>query len=511
MRSKYAFMNTIIGILYQLVNGVINVVLRRIIISSIGIDYLGVNGLFSNIFQLLCLVESGFGVAIVYMLYKPIQENDELQIAKFLNYFKKIYKVIALLVLVIGILFTPLLKYIIQDNPFSYKMTVVYYLLFLLNTVSSYFLAYKQSFLNACQRQYYVNIISIISVIFFAVLKIISLIVLKNYIVYLVIIIANTCFINLLVSIIVDKKYQYLKKFKKKKLQAEYVSKIKDDVKALFFHKIGGYILNGTDNLVITYFIGLSVVGIYSNYVLIISMLNIFINQIFTAIIPAFGGIIAEDAKKKTNRIYNIFHLSYFVSFLLYGACSLILCAVVQPFMCLWTGGTQYTLKMVIVYLIIFNFYLGGMRSAPNAVKSAAGIYRQDRFSPICEATINLVVSVVLASKIGIAGVIIGTITSNLAMPFWTAPYFVYRDLFKKNFSDFLIRTLKYFILLIIGVFIINELQKLIIFDGTILSFVILCLCSAIFVFFYMGLIFYFSKEKKNLISYIFTIVNRKG
>ena len=502
-RSKYAALNASMGIIFQLINGIVNVILRRVILQTIGINYLGVNGLFSNILQLLGLVESGFGVAIVYLLYKPIADNDEIQISRYLNYFRKIYSTIAMLVLVIGMLFIPVLKIIIPNNPFSYKITIVYYLLFLLNTVSSYFLAYKQSFLNACQQQYYVSIISIISCLMFTVLKCVALVFCNNYIIYLILIIANTCFINILVSVSVDKKFKYLRQYKKEKLQKELKNKIKGDVKALFLHKIGGYVLNGTDNLVITYFVGLAADGIYTNYALVISMLNIFINQLFNAVVPAFGSIIVEDQVNNSNRIYDIFKTAYFVSFLLYGSCALILFSLFQPFVVLWTGGEEYTLRIEIVYLIIINFYLGGMRAVPNAVKSAAGIYRQDKFSPICEAIINLIVSIALAYRYGIIGVIAGTIISGLCMPFWTAPYYVYRDLFKMPFKNFLRRVVYYLVYLVIGFCLVYGIQHVVIFQGTILSFIYLMTITIIVIAGYMGVIFMKSKEKEMIMLYV--------
>ena len=503
MRTKYATINAIFGIAFQVTNALINFVIRRVLVSSVGLDYLGVNGLFSNILQLLSLVESGFGVAIIYLLYKPIASNDEMQIAKYMNYYRKIYHIVAVVIFILGIAMIPFLKVIVKDNPFGDRDIIVFYLLFLANTVSSYFLAYKASFLNACQRQYYVSVISIIANVIFAGLKIFSLIVLKNYILYLAIIIINTVAINLIVSEVVNHKFAYLRKYKKLELDKDIQNKIKNDVKAVMYHKVGGYVLNGTDNIVITYFVGLASVGLYSNYYLIMSTVGLFLSQVFTAIVPGFGEIIAEDSVRKTNHIYDVFKTVYFLDFLLYGLCSCIMVGLMQPFMVLWLGNTEYKLDDLIMFLVVFNFYLGGMRQAPVSVKSAAGIFKQDRFSPVLEAIINIIVSVVLASKIGIAGVIIGTITSCICMPFWTGPYFVYRDLFHRNFGKYLLVSLQYMGVTAVGCFLCYKISGLFNYSGGVVRFILLSVTCVIVAIIYFLVVFLCSRERNKLMEHV--------
>lgn len=510
MRSKFAALNAFCGILYQLIYAITNMLIRKVMIDSIGIEYLGVNGLFSNILQLLGLVESGIGVAIVYLLYKPISINDEDEIAKLMNYYAKLYRIIAIIVLAIGIIFLPFLRIIIKDNPFTVRQTNYFYICFLLNTVSTYFLAYKTSFLNACQKQYYVSIISVLANIIFTVLKIISLVCFENYLYYLLLIIINTIFVNALVSVVVDRKYGYLKKKRKLVLEDSIKRKIKKDIKALMCHKIGGYILNGTDNIVITYFVGLTAVGLYSNYYLIISMVNIFINQVFNALVPAFGSIIAEDTVNDTNRIYPLYKMVYFVNFILYGACAMILVALMQPFLLLWLGGEKYLLSDIIMLLLVMSFYLGGMRSTPSAIKSAAGIYRQDKFSPICEAVINLVVSVLLVFKIGVAGVIIGTIFSCICMPFWTNAYYVYRDLFRVGFKEYLIVSVKYMILTSLGCLAIWFINTYLLKGVSVYFFIIRLFVTLFVTVIYFLTIFLASDQKENVFDYAKSVIAQK-
>lgn len=492
----------------QLVLALVNFILRRVLIQTMGVTYVGVDGLFSNILSLLGLVESGFGTAIVFSLYLPIAQGDEKKIVALVNFYSKVYRIIAITILFLGICFLPALKFIIKDNPFTTEETMIYYLLFLLNNVASYFLAYKTSFLMACQKQYLVSMTTMIANGLFAVLRIIVLIFWKNYVIFLFLIIINTVMVNVVVAQIVEKKYKYINSNNKNELSIEEKNSLFSNVKALLWHKIGTYVLNGTDNIVISYFVGIVSVGIYSNYILITRTLTQFINQLFNAIVPAMGDIIAEDSQTGENRAYSTYKSIYYLSFILYGTSTIILAALLQPFIKLWIGE-EYTVSALTVIFLVLNFYFSGMRTVPSTTKSAAGIYKQDRYSPICESIINLVLSVTLVHFIGMAGVIVGTLMSNLLMPFWTAPYYLYRDLFKKRFREYLYSSSKYFLITLAGVCIVNYLNSLVPFGSGLRDFVFMMLFSSLSALFYMLIIVLLSNEKKMLKPYINNLIIR--
>lgn len=451
MRSRYATINTICGLLSQMVLAIINLVIRKVMIQTIGADYLGVNGLFSNIISLLCLAESGFGIAIVFSLYRPIAEDNQEQISKLVNYFASIYRKIAGVVFLLGVLCIPLLRYVVKDNPFSERDTIIFFILFLLNNCSSYLFAYKSSFMMASQKQYIVNIATTVANILFTVLRIWVLIVERNYIVFLILIILNTLVINISVAIICNYKYSYLVKNRTLRLEKESREDIWSNVKALMWHKIGTYVLNGTDYLVISSFIGLGAVAIYSNYLTITALFSTLITQFFNAVTPAMGDIIAEDEVKHTSKAYETFRTINYISFILYSVGTMFIVTVLQTFIGDVWIGKEYLLPLSTVLLIATNFYLGGTRMAITAVKRAAGIYKQDKFSPVCESVINLLISIILVRLLGVAGVVIGTITALICMPFWTAPFYVYRDLFKVKFNMYLRDSLRFMIFTVVG------------------------------------------------------------
>lgn len=508
MRSKYVLINTFFAILNQCALAIVNLVLRRVLVQTLGVSYVGVDGLFSNILSLLGLVESGFGTAVIFSLYAPISQGDDKKIGALVSFYSKIYRSIAAAVLIIGTALIPLLTFMIKDNPFTNEETVVFYILFLINNAASYLLAYKTSFLMACQRQFWVSGTTMICNVIFTCLRIIVLLTTGSYVVFLVLLIVNTVTVNFVIAKIVDNKFSYVNANKNEILDKAEKESIKSNVKALLWHKVGSYVLNGTDNLVISYFIGIVAVGVYSNYVLITRTLTQFMNQLFNSIVPAMGDIIAEDKQTGGNKAYITYKSIYYLSFVIFGTSTIILSSLIQPFVKLWVGSENVASDVMALFLVV-NFYFSGMRIVPSTTKSAAGIYKQDKFSPVCEAVLNLVISITLAKFIGVTGVIIGTLVSNLLMPFWTAPYFLYRDLFHKKFREYLWSSLKYLMITFTGVFILMYISNKIVTAENVWGFLMQLVFSVIYAVLYMLIFVCVSKDKDLLMPYLNRIWKR--
>lgn len=445
MRTKFALINSIVGLIGQVFLVLSNLVVRRIFVATIGLDYLGINGLFGNILSFLALTESGVGIAMAYSLYAPVADNNEEKIRDLMLFYKKAYIVIALGVAGIGSLLIPIIPYLVTDTIFSDSQIILYYCLFLLDNVVSYFLAYRTTFLNACQKNYVITTIRTIVMCVGIALKSIALALTHDFVIYLLITIAVTFTNNVLVSFYVDKKYKFLKSKEHNPIPNEEKKNLFKNIKGLFLHKIGAFAVFGTDNIIISLFLNLRTVGIYSNYTLILTQLNTFATQLFNAIIPGVGNYIAVGEKDSYKMYKNIL----FINFLLYGSFTSILVCVIQPFLQFWIGK-EGLLTTGVVFLILLDFYLKGMRNTVQIFKTAGGIFYQDRYSPLVEAVINLVVSIVLTSQIGLPGVFLGTIISGLCAPFLITPYYLFKDLFGVKFKYYLRDMIKYFGVLII-------------------------------------------------------------
>jgi O-antigen/teichoic acid export membrane protein len=460
-------------------------------------EYLGVNGLFSNVLSFLALTESGVGVAMAYSLYQPIADNKKSKISGLMNFYKKIYVVIASGVGVLGLILVPVLPYLVKESSFSNNQILIFYLFFLADNIASYFLAYKTTFLNANQENYIVTLIRTIVMCAGIVVKSIVLIVTGNFLLYLTITIITTIMNNLVVSSYVTRKYPYIHGGEEKPSDEDKKQLVKN-IKGLFLHKIGAFAVFGTDNIIISMFISLKTTGIYSNYSLIFSQLNSIASQIFNALIPSMGNYIAVSTNKKA--IYSMYKNILCLNFLLYGFFTSVLACVIQPFMKWWIG-TEGLLAQGVVYLLLIDFYLKGMRNTTQIVKTAGGIFYEDRFSPLIEAVVNLVISIVLVNKIGIAGVFIGTIVSGLIAPFWITPYYLYKDLLEVPFREYFKDMLGYFLLLMVSVIVGLRISKMAFVDISFLSIIIQVLIISLFDIVFYCLILHKKNEFKYLLS----------
>ncbi|NLM05233.1 MAG: oligosaccharide flippase family protein [Clostridiales bacterium] len=444
MRTKKSIKNIMFALGGQILNSIITFISRTIFIYILGSDYLGINGLFTNILSMLSLAELGVGSAIIYSMYKPLADNDEYKISALMNLYSKAYKIIGAVVAVIGISLTPFLGYIIKDKPNVDNLTFIY-LLFLLDSVLSYYFAYKRSIITADQKNY----LNTINQQTFNIIKflgqVLILLVTKNYILYLLVQIVCNFLSNIFISIKSDKLYPYLKLNRNAELKKEEKSLIFRNVRAMMSHKVGGVVVNSTDNILISSFVGVYWVGIYSNYVMITGVINSVLYQVFTALTASVGNLNVSEDKEKSK---NIFYITFFLNFWIYSFCSICLWILLNPFITMWIGE-EFMLSKNVVFIIVFNFFISGMRQTTIMYNTTLGLFWNDRFKPWFEAAINLVASLVLLKYFGILGVFLGTLISTITTSFWVEPYILY----KYNFGKGLLKYFsKYFIYLFITI-----------------------------------------------------------
>jgi len=402
--------------------------------------YLGLNGLFSNVLSFLSLAELGVGVAINYALYKPIAEGDTELVKSIMWLYRKLYRYIGCIVLAAGGALAPFLPYLIQDMPKDMPNIYLYYLLYVLNSGVSYFYTYKRSIIICSQKEYISTVTTTISEIILFILQIIVLAVSHSYGAYLAVAVIVTVAENLSISAIADYMYPYLKDKPVQALPKEVSADIKKNVFALMFHKIGSVIVFSTDNLIISRFVGLVAVGLYSNYTLIINALNLLLTKIFSSITASVGNLLLSNNKK---HVEDVFYRVLFVNFWMRGFCAVALFCLFQPFILLWIGG-DYLLSFSTVLIIVLNFYIGGMRSTVGLFRDASGIFWYDRYKPLIESALNIILSIPLAIHYGVAGVLLGTIGSTILVPFWFEAYVLFKYYFNKGIIEYLLRQLLY-------------------------------------------------------------------
>ena len=435
-RLKKTLKNTYVGIIAQLVTVIINFVNRTIFIKFLGVEYLGIGGLFSNILSMLSLAELGIGVAMVYNLYKPLADNDTKKIKAYMNFYKNSYRVISVVVLIAGLILIPFLDVIIKDKPNIPHFALIY-VLFLLNTVSSYWFSYKRSVFSADQNEY-VNTVN--RTVFSIILSIGHLIVLwlfRSYLIYLMVTIICTVASNLHISYLCNKKYPYLKKNNEKLGKTEKKDLFKY-VFAQMSHKFGGVVVNGTDNILTSSLVsnGLTIVGKYSNYTLFTNTVNSIINMFFSSVLASVGNLNVTSDKTALEKNFN---KMFFINMCLHGVTASCLFILANDFISLWVGE-ELLLSKYIVLIIVLNYYISGMRQTSTVFLNALGLFTKNKIKPWIEAVINIVASLIFIRHFGFFGVLLGTLVSTLTTSTWIDPFIVYRYGFNKSSAKYFLK-----------------------------------------------------------------------
>lgn len=423
---------------------VVGLIAQKLFLHILGTEYLGLNGLFDNILSMLCIVELGVGTAIIYNLYKPIVEKNTEQIKSLMLFYRKAYNIITAIIFVLGICVIPFLKYIVGKVSIDVNISLVYFL-FLLNVVASYILSYKRSILYASKKNYVVNIVHILYLIVANASQLSVLYLTKNYYLYLIVRVTMTLMENVVISIAVNRRFAYLDLNDAKPLDKETENDIFKKVKALLFHKIGGFIVLGTDNIIISKYLGLVVVGLYSNYYLIINSVIKLFSQIIISLTPSVGHLLVRN---DTESNYRSFKKIRFMTFWIDTFVSISILVIMQSFICIWIGK-EYLLTNIVLFILAFNCFQSLFKNSFGVFKDAAGIYYEDRFVPLVEAFVNIVVSIILCKWIGLPGVFIGTIASSIVHWVYSFPVIVFKKLFDKPYRSYVIDTVLYFLLFI--------------------------------------------------------------
>lgn len=423
--------NSVRNISYRLVSQVASIILkfvsRTIFIYILGVEYLGINGLFCEILQMLSLADLGFGTAMVYSMYKPLAEHDEKRLIQLVALYKKIYTIIAISITIIGISLVPFLKYLVNmDKDIPYLN--VYYLLYLANTVSSYLVVYKTCILNADQKNYliskYNTIFNFISLIVTSVFLLLT----HNFMIYLIVQVAVTYANNFYVSHIAEKQYPYIND-KVEKLSKEEGKQIFQNVKSVFIYKVANTLVGSTDNTLISVLIGTIAVGFYSNYCMIVNNITLFINIIFSSVTASIGNMVVEENKKKN---YDVYCLMQFMSFLMSSVAITVTYLVINDLINVWLGE-KFVLEQLVSFAIVLNMYFSVVLMPIWSYREATGMYLQTKYVMVATAVVNLVVSVILGKMIGLAGILFATSIARISTYFWYEPKLLFEQFFGKK------------------------------------------------------------------------------
>lgn len=475
-RVQSAVKNIAFGQIGNLITQLLNFVLRTVFIAHLGDTLNGVNALYTSILSVLSMAELGIGTALNYSLYKPVAGKDYETIKSYMRFYKKAYRVIGIVIAVVGLVISPFLPWLVkQPEGVTLRDLTLYYYIFLFNTVSSYFVAYKYSLVNAEQKNYIqTNILTVTKMITVS-LQIIVILVTGNFYIYLLTAAGVELIQKIFVSIYLDRRYPYLKDKEVRKLSKEETGEIATKTKALVFHKVGDVARLQTDSMIISGFINVTITGFVDNYNMVLNSIANVVNIFFNSVLSSFGNLIATESRE---RQYQLFKVYRFAACWIYGFTAVGFSLLLTPFIILWQGEGR-TLAYTVVICILIDFYFKGERIVLSNFKTAAGVFEQDKYLALIQGVVNLIISIVLVQRIGLVGVYIGTIVSGLIANI-TKPVIIYKVILDRPVKGYFLDFIKYVAVIAAMFALLAGIRTLVMTEITLLSFaemfVIICI-----------------------------------
>lgn len=501
-RSKKALRNVITGVGNKIILMILAFTTRTLFIKLLGAEYTGVSSLYTNILSVLSLAELGLGNVLMFYLYSAIKDKDENKICCLVSEFKRIYQVIIVVVLSIGLALIPFLGYIINSD-LNYKEVVLYYCMYLINSVASYFVVYRTMVIAADQNGYITNIVSTVSTISMYILQITYLKIYKNFIGYLIIQVLCTILNNLVLNHIALRKYPFLKKHQTRENNIIDKKELFKNIKATFLFKISDTILDQTDSIIISIMFGTSFVGYYYNYFLLITFIVAIAGIIANGLVASFGNLVAEG---NTEHSYKMLRLAM-LAFAVFGTvCTSCYASIVQEFIPVWIGP-EYVKDYSWVIAILCVFYLRMVTNTMWMYRSAMGLFKEVQYINMIAALLNIVLSIIFGMWIGLPGVIVATAISRLFTSFWYEGKVLFKKL-DKSVIIYYAQQLKDFLICVVSVVICVSMSDLINVHGWL--GIIIKFCSSFFISLMIEIaVYYRTEEYKMMKSKILGVFRR--
>ena len=501
-RTENAKRNAIFAVAKKLVTLVLVLISRKFFIKYIGVEYLGINGLFANVLTLLSLVDLGIGTAMNVSLYKPIAEKDTKTLAAIIGYFKKIYWGIAVAVTVVGLGLIPFLKYIVnmdQDIPHLY----LYYIIMVGRNAFSYLFAYKSSIISADQKSSTVDNVEICFNVIKTILQIVAIIIFRNFLVYLILDVLYVIARNLMVTYVSDREYPFIKE--KVELDGDEKKRIRSNLFSLGVYRISYVALNGTDNILMSIMIGTVYVGMYSNYYSIANNIEAMLGLIFMALTPSIGNLVATSKGKD---IYRVFNQAQIASFWISGVVCAGLAFLMQDFITLWLGENMLLDKNTVAAIVLYQFYAICMRPIW-IFREGTGMYRQIRYIMLVTAGLNIVLSIVLGKYMGLSGILFATTIANMLTCFLYEPRVLFKTFLNTKpivyYKNYFINVLLTLSGMVLCYFALRRLTEVSVVMFIIKGIICVLIMSAIYFIRYFK-----TPEFKELVEKVLSLITKK-
>lgn len=438
-RIQNAMTNTFFNFLVRLCQSVFPFIMRTVMLHTIGIGYLGLNGLFASVLQILSISELGISGAIVYSMYEPVAKHDTKKLCALLRLYRILYAIIGASVLLLGTMMIPFLPKLVSNEVPPDINIYLLYVMYLVSTALSYSVfSYRSSILEAYQRNHVINRINLVTMTVQFALQIVFLLLFKNYYIYILTQFTVQLVNQFAVYVTVKRTYPQLKP--EGKIEKQMMKDIFTKVKGLFFGKISGIILNASDTIIISMFLGLTVLAIYQNYFFIITAIVGFISSMLSGSMAGIGNSIVTESKEKN---YNDFRRFTFIMSWIVCVCTNCFLVLFQPFMKIWMGEDKMLSMAMVVWFCLY-FFIFEYNQLFNLYKDSAGLWYEDRFRPLVTSLVNLSLNLFFVRYIGLYGIIASTVLSILFVGMPWLLHNLFHLLFQRCVSEYLKELVKY-------------------------------------------------------------------
>lgn len=495
-RRKIILKNGFVGLTGQIISEFLQFIVRIFVLRYIGVEVLGISATFTSILQTLSLTELGFQMAVVYYLYQPLNHHEEIKINQILTILKRVYEVIGIVFICITIACMPLLQYILKDIDITITV-IAYYIIMSMNIACTYFMAYKRALLLADQKDYISQTADCLFNVIISIFKIGVIILFRNYIIFLLLQTIQTVGANIIIQFFCKRKYPFLCT---SKFEMPIFKSISKDVKNVFMGKLAGYVYGATDNLIISSFVGAVYVGYLSNYIVFINAIKKALGSMFYAMTSIIGNMLTEKSEIKNREI--TFRKYSYVRYVLASM-------IIIPWVLFADDavrilyGAQYILSDFIVVLLAIDLYIHIVYTPCCEYINGSGYFKIDKYIAMFGACTNIITSTCFVLKMGVAGVLVGTVLSQVF--FWVGrSSIVYLKIFglsKKVYFKYISTNVRWIIVLIFQIILFSNIRSKIIIENYTLELVIeFILCEVITIFVQL-MVFHVSEEQRELLK----------
>ncbi|MGN0505292.1 MAG: lipopolysaccharide biosynthesis protein [Lachnospiraceae bacterium] len=431
-RTENTLRNTAAAMLMQLVSMLARFVTQTVFIYTLGKQYTGVSGVFSDLLHMLSATELGIGTAVLFSLYQPVRQQNREKICAYMALLKKVYHVIAVVIILLGAAMLPFLPYIIKDVPDIRESIRLIFLLFVLKTSLSYLFQYRGILFEACQQKRSLSLLSSAVTVTVTAFQVVVLVFTRQYLLFLLTDIAGVLLKNALVVLVYHRKFPFMVN-RSEALSKEERNLVWKNVGSLSLYRVSNIILVGTDSVIISSLLGTPMVGILSGYRMIVNYISDFAGQLFHSALPSVGNAVVAESPEHNYFIYRRLSFALYTITCITATCLFVLLA---PFVYLWLGE-EYCLPVPVVASLVLNYYTAMMMIANTSFRNAYGLFSKRPEAPVAMALLNIVISIILGRRFGVFGILLATSIARLLTLLWIDPMLIYRYAFHVEWKGY--------------------------------------------------------------------------